>query len=55
MHGSSTIAGVGRTSVSISIAIPDSAATGRNHLLLTVTRPDGLPEASGEGSISIQR
>lgn len=49
----SFIFGNARDSLGVGIPIPDSAAAGFNRLIMTVTRPSGLPPQSADGDFPI--
>jgi hypothetical protein len=54
INGTTEIGAYGQTNVAIGIVIPDSAAAGLNQLTLSVTRPNGLPDASGSGPVWLE-
>ncbi|HKQ58563.1 MAG TPA: hypothetical protein VJY35_11910 [Candidatus Eisenbacteria bacterium] len=51
--GSVSLAGKEVRAITTMAAVPDTAATGYRWLRLTVTRPDGLPNASADGGFIV--
>ena len=52
--GSVSLAGNEVHNLTTTAAVPDTAASGYRWLRLTVTRPNGLPDASADGGFLIQ-
>lgn len=52
-HGSITVAGGSTTSLTIPVVVPADATTGMVEFRMTVTRPNGVPPTSAEGSLRV--